>query len=53
MSLTNAVDVQVEIIVDSTIMDALKDCEIIGLISVTVIDKMYVVKSKKQVTSNM
>jgi hypothetical protein len=49
MLLTNAADVKVEFIDDSTIKDALKDCETFGLISVTVTGKLYVVKSKRQV----
>ncbi|XP_060574256.1 E3 ubiquitin-protein ligase Midline-1-like [Ruditapes philippinarum] len=52
-SVTNSSDVKVEFIADSTIKDALKDFKTFGLISVSntenIRDKMYVVKSKKQV----
>ncbi|XP_060566621.1 uncharacterized protein LOC132725503 [Ruditapes philippinarum] len=52
-SVTNSSDIKVEFIADTTIKDALKDFKTIGLISVSntknIRDKMYVVKSKKQV----
>ncbi|XP_060565227.1 uncharacterized protein LOC132724392 isoform X1 [Ruditapes philippinarum] len=52
-SVTNSSDVKVEFIADSTIKDALKNFKTFGLISVSntenIRDKMYVVKSKKQV----
>ncbi|XP_060574257.1 uncharacterized protein LOC132731974 [Ruditapes philippinarum] len=52
-SVTNSSDVKVEFIADSTIKDALKDFKTFGLISVSntenIREKMYVVKSKKQV----
>ncbi|XP_060566628.1 uncharacterized protein LOC132725509 [Ruditapes philippinarum] len=52
-SVTNSSDVKVEFIADSTIKDALQDFKTFGSISVSntenIREKMYVVKSKKQV----